>query len=77
MGGGGDHVMWWVLAVGAGLGGNATAIGACANVVVLDIAERARRPVSFWQFTRYGLVVTAATIAVSAAWIRLRCFALG
>jgi Na+/H+ antiporter NhaD/arsenite permease-like protein len=44
MGGASDHVMWWALALGADLGGNATAIGASANVVVLGIAERNRQP---------------------------------
>jgi Na+/H+ antiporter NhaD/arsenite permease-like protein len=68
--------MWWALAAGADLGGNATAIGASANVVVLGIAERAHRPISFWQFTRYGLVVTATTIAVSAGYLWLRYAAL-
>jgi Na+/H+ antiporter NhaD/arsenite permease-like protein len=76
LGGDKDHVMWWALAIGADLGGNATAIGASANVVVLGIAERARQPISFWQFTRYGLIVTAATLAVSALYLWLRYFAL-
>ncbi|MGV9991551.1 SLC13 family permease [Streptomyces sp. NPDC003374] len=73
---GNDHVMWWALALGADLGGNATAIGASANVVVLGIAERSRRPITFWQFTKYGLVVTAVTVAVSLAYVWLRYFAL-
>ncbi|MDQ0831394.1 Na+/H+ antiporter NhaD/arsenite permease-like protein [Streptomyces achromogenes] len=76
MGGSGDHVMWWALAIGADLGGNATAIGASANVVVLGIAERNRQPISFWQFTKYGLVVTAVTVALSAGYVWLRYFAL-
>lgn len=75
MGGASDHVMWWALALGADLGGNATAIGASANVVVLGIAERNRQPISFWQFTKYGLVVTAATVAISLAYVWLRYFA--
>ncbi|WP_428951133.1 SLC13 family permease [Streptomyces sp. cg35] len=75
MGGAGDHVMWWALALGADLGGNATAIGASANVVVLGIAERNRQPISFWQFTKYGLVVTTVTVAISATYIWLRYFA--
>jgi Na+/H+ antiporter NhaD/arsenite permease-like protein len=75
LGGGSGDAMWWALAAGAGLGGNATAIGASANVVVLGIAERAGRPISFWQFTRYGLVVTAATLGVSALHLWLRYFA--
>jgi Na+/H+ antiporter NhaD/arsenite permease-like protein len=77
LGGDSDHVMWWALALGADLGGNATAIGASANVVVLGIAERNGTPISFWQFTRYGLVVTAATLLISAAYIWLRYFTLG
>ncbi|WP_409474752.1 ArsB/NhaD family transporter [Streptomyces sp. HC307] len=76
MGGAPDHVMWWALALGADLGGNATAIGASANVVVLGIAERNRQPISFWQFTRYGLVVTAVTVALSLGYVWLRYFAL-
>ena len=76
MGGSSDHVMWWALALGADLGGNATAIGASANVVVLGIAERNRQPISFWQFTKYGLVVTAATVVISLAYVWVRYFVL-
>ncbi|MGW3248425.1 SLC13 family permease [Streptomyces sp. NPDC001070] len=70
------HVLWWALALGADLGGNATAIGASANVVVLGIAERNRQPISFWTFTKYGLIVTAVTVSISAAYLWLRYFAL-
>ncbi|MFF0125812.1 SLC13 family permease [Streptomyces mirabilis] len=76
MGGASDHVMWWALALGADLGGNATAIGASANVVVLGIAERNRQPISFWQFTKYGLIVTPVTVAISLGYVWLRYFAL-
>ncbi|MEU5646042.1 ArsB/NhaD family transporter [Streptomyces milbemycinicus] len=75
-GGEGVHVLWWALALGADLGGNATAIGASANVVVLGIAERNRQPISFWQFTKYGLVVTAVTVTIAAGYLWLRYFAL-
>ncbi|MEV1084071.1 ArsB/NhaD family transporter [Streptomyces sp. NPDC050211] len=76
MGGGSDHVMWWALALGADLGGNATAIGASANVVVLGIAERNRQPISFWQFTKYGLIVTFVTVTIALGYVWLRYFAL-
>ncbi|MGW0734264.1 SLC13 family permease [Streptomyces sp. NPDC002851] len=72
----GHHVLWWALAIGADLGGNATAIGASANVVVLGIAERNRQPISFWQFTKYGLIVTVATVGLSLVYVWLRYFAL-
>lgn len=74
---GGDaaHPLWWALALGADLGGNATAIGASANVVVLGIAKRNGHPISFWQFTRYGLIVTAVTVSLSVPYLWLRYFA--
>lgn len=50
-GGHAKDVLWWSLALGADLGGNATAIGASANVVVLGIAERNGQRISFWPFT--------------------------
>ena len=66
------HVLWWALALGADLGGNATAIGASANVVVLGIAARNGAPISFWYFTKYGIVVTAVTVALCVPYIWLR-----
>ena len=70
------EVLWWVLALGADLGGNATLIGASANVVVAGIAARNGHPIGFWQFTRYGFVVAFATIAVSYVYVLLRYFVL-
>ncbi|WP_214110171.1 ArsB/NhaD family transporter [Acrocarpospora catenulata] len=72
--GGAEHgqVLWWALAFGADLGGNATAVGAAANVVVLGIAARNGHPISFWQFTRYGLVVTLVTVALVTPYLWLR-----
>ncbi|MCW6004408.1 ArsB/NhaD family transporter [Micromonospora sp. CPCC 205371] len=75
-GGSQSQVLWWALALGADLGGNATAVGASANVVVLGIAERAGKPITFWQFTKYGLVVTVVTVALAVPYLWLRYFAL-
>lgn len=66
--------LWWALTLGADLGGNATAVGASANVVVLGIARRYGHPISFWKFTRYGLLVTGVTIAISVPYLLLRYF---
>ena len=68
-------VLWWSMLLGGDLGGNATAVGASANVVVLGIAARNGHPISFWQFTRYGVVVTAITLALCAVYVWLRYFA--
>jgi Na+/H+ antiporter NhaD/arsenite permease-like protein len=73
-GGVSTRVLWWALALGADLGGNATAIGASANVVMLGLAERAGRRISFWEFTRYGVVVAVVTVAVTTPYLWLRYF---
>ena len=75
-GGGSEaQVLWWSLALGADLGGNATAVGASANVVVIGMAERAGRHISFWDFTRYGVVVTLVTVGLCTPYLWLRYFA--
>ena len=74
-GGAAAEPLWWALTIGADLGGNATAVGASANVVVLGIARRYGAPISFWEFTKYGLLVTAVTVAVSVPYVLLRYFA--
>jgi Na+/H+ antiporter NhaD/arsenite permease-like protein len=70
------QVLWWALALGADLGGNATLIGASANVVVAGIAARNGTPLKFWEFTRYGLVVAGVTLLISSGYVWLRYFAL-
>lgn len=70
------QALWWSLAIGADFGGNLTAVGASANVVMLGIAAREGYPISFWEFSRKGAIVTALSIAVAAPYIWLRYFAL-
>jgi Na+/H+ antiporter NhaD/arsenite permease-like protein len=69
------QALWWALLIGADFGGNATAVGASANVVVIGIALRAGWPISFWEYTRKGVVVMAITIVVAAPYLWLRYFA--
>ncbi|MEI8407942.1 MULTISPECIES: ArsB/NhaD family transporter [unclassified Kribbella] len=69
------EALWWSLAIGADFGGNATAVGASANVVVIGLALRAGHPISFWEFTRKGVIITAITLAVAAPYLWLRYFA--
>ncbi len=72
----GADSLWWALALGADLGGNATAVGASANVVVLGIAARNGHPISFWQFTKYGAVVATVTVMLAWVYVALRYFVL-
>jgi Na+/H+ antiporter NhaD/arsenite permease-like protein len=69
--------LWWALALGADFGGNLTAVGASANVVMLGIARRADNPISFWEFTRKGLLITVLSILLSALYLWLRYFVFG
>ncbi|MYW97856.1 ArsB/NhaD family transporter [Amycolatopsis rubida] len=68
------EALWWSLALGADFGGNMTAVGASANVVVLGLAARAGSPISFWEFTKKGAVVTVITVLVAAPYLWLRYF---
>ena len=62
----------WALALGANLGGNATIIGASANVVVASMSEARGYPITFVQYLRYGVPATLATLVVATIdiWIR-------
>jgi len=63
------QVLWWALVLGTDLGGNLTAVGASANVVILGIARRADSPISFSEFTRKGAIVTVISIGISAVYL--------
>ncbi len=68
----GQNGLWWALLLGADLGGNATAIGASANVVVTGISKKSGHPISFREFTRYGSVVAVVTLAIATPYLLLR-----
>jgi Na+/H+ antiporter NhaD/arsenite permease-like protein len=68
------EALWWAFALGADFGGNGTAVAASANVVAIGIAARMGHPISFWQFTRYGIVVTLLSTAMAWAYVWLRYF---
>ncbi|HEU5421034.1 MAG TPA: ArsB/NhaD family transporter [Streptosporangiaceae bacterium] len=68
------QALWWSFALGADFGGNGTAVAASANVVAIGIAARTGHPISFWMFTRYGIVVTAGSTILAWAYVWLRYF---
>ena len=67
-----NDAIWWALAIGADLGGNATIIGASANVILAGMADREGHPIRFGQFLRYGLPVTIGTMVIATAYVWLR-----
>jgi len=66
--------VWWALALGSCLGGNATPIGASANVIVLGIAERAGVIITFLRFMAYGVPTMLITVGISHVYLWLRYF---
>ncbi|MFC4006114.1 SLC13 family permease [Nonomuraea purpurea] len=68
------QALWWAFALGADFGGNGTAVAASANVVAIGIAARTGHKISFWQFTRYGIVVTIMSTLMAWAYVWLRYF---
>lgn len=56
---------------GATLGGNATMIGASANIVAAGISARFGKPISFIGFMRLGLPITLAQLLVGAGYSTL------
>jgi Na+/H+ antiporter NhaD/arsenite permease-like protein len=66
----------WALALGANLGGNATVVGASANVVVASMSEARGYPISFVHYLRYGVPATLLTMVVATLDIWLRYLVL-
>lgn len=68
--------VWWSLALGTCLGGNATPIGASANVVTLGLAEKAGYPIPFKKYLIYAIPLTIEMIALSTIHIWLRYYVI-
>jgi Na+/H+ antiporter NhaD/arsenite permease-like protein len=66
----------WSLALGAGLGGNGTAIGASANVIVVGMAEKTGKSISFKKFMLYGMPLMIESVAICTAYVWLRYYVL-
>lgn len=66
------HPLWWCLALGACLGGNMTIIGAAANVIVSETAQKKGHPISFMRYLKYGLSITLLALLISTVYIYLR-----
>jgi Na+/H+ antiporter NhaD/arsenite permease-like protein len=63
------HPMAWTLALGTDIGGNATPIGASANVVGTAIAEKEGHPISWGRFCKYAF--PAMIMVVALCWLYL------
>ena len=50
----------------------ATLVGAAANVVVANLAEKSGNPISFKRFLGYGLVTTVMSLVLATGYVWLR-----
>jgi Na+/H+ antiporter NhaD/arsenite permease-like protein len=68
--------VWWSLALGACLGGNGSAIGASANVIVVGMSERIDKKITFLKFMLYGMPIMVITVAIATVYVWLRYYVL-
>lgn len=66
--------LWWALALGACLGGNATLIGSSSNIVVAGLASTFKEPIPFLKYMKYGISIVILSLAISSAYIYIRYF---
>jgi Na+/H+ antiporter NhaD/arsenite permease-like protein len=66
--------LWWSLALGACLGGNGTAIGASANVIVVGMSEKLGNRISFGKFMLYGMPMMVMTVIIATVYVWLRYY---
>jgi Na+/H+ antiporter NhaD/arsenite permease-like protein len=62
----------WTLALGADIGGNATPIGASANVVGTAVAQREGYSIGWGRFCRYTIPATIIVVALCWLYLSLR-----
>jgi Na+/H+ antiporter NhaD/arsenite permease-like protein len=62
----------WALVLGADFGGNATLVGASANVVVASMSESRGHRIGFGQFLRYGIPATLLTMLIATGDVLIR-----
>jgi Na+/H+ antiporter NhaD/arsenite permease-like protein len=62
-------VLWYAVAIGAALGGNATPVGAASNLTALALARTAGYPVSFGQYLRWAIPATGAMFGLAAVYV--------
>lgn len=59
------------LALGTGFSSNLIVFGSLAGIIVVEEARRRGIAISFWEFSRAGVPVTLASVALAAGWIWL------
>lgn len=66
--------LWWALALGADIGGNATIVGASANVVVKGMAEKAKHNIGFLEYMKTAIPVTVVSLIICTIYVYMRYY---
>ncbi len=61
----GSNNLWLALVTSSTLAGNATILGAAANVIVVETGSKLGVEVSLWQFMKAGFPITVVTLLLS------------
>ncbi len=69
-----NEMLWIALASASTLAGNATIIGAVANIIVIESAAKHGIKIRFFEFLKPGIIVTVVTLILSFGILYLRYF---
>lgn len=64
--------LWWALALGADIGGNATLVGASANVVVSGMSQKEGHKISFLEYMKIAVPLTVVGLIICTVYLYLR-----
>lgn len=66
-----QETAWLTLSMSSTLAGNLTVLGSVANLIVVENARRAGIELSFWEYLKVGVPLTALTVLVGVGWLLL------
>ena len=66
-----SQTLWLALASASTLAGNATILGAMANIIVIESADKLGVKITFREFLKSGILVTLATYVISLVFLSL------
>jgi len=65
------NAAWLTLASSSTLAGNLTLLGSVANLIVAESALHRKINLSFWEYTRAGLMITIFSLLIHFLWLKL------
>lgn len=61
--------LWWMLALGAGLGSNAIPIASAAGVIGMAISKRTRTPITFKSWVATGSIIAVVSVFIVSLFV--------